>query len=347
MAHSSPITVAQLCERLKIEAPLGIAAVEIRGATTVEHAREGDATYVLKPRFADAARASKAAVVIVPARMAFDDPRALPVPDVWMAMLALLEHFFPEPEATGERHPTAVVHPTATLAEGVTLGPYVVIGENARIGAHTIVESHSIVERDVVVGERCRLYARATLRHGTRLGNRVLVHAGAVIGDDGFKYEVAGGRLRKIPQVGVVVIEDDVEIGANTTIDRAGFHETRIGARTKIDNLCHIAHNVTVASDCIVVAQVGIAGSSRIGRGVMIGGQAGIADNVVVGDGAKIAAQSGTSGNIPAGAQVFGSPAVPMSEVKRQIKAMRKLPDILEKLGPYIRGLGQDDDAQD
>ena len=181
------------------------------------------------------------------------------------------------------------------------------------------------------------------------MGNRVIVHAGAVIGDDGFKYEIADGRLRKIPQVGIVVIEDDVEIGANATIDRAGFHETRIGARTKIDNLVHIAHNVTIGSDSIIVAQVGIAGSTKIGRGVMIGGQAGLKDNIAIGDGTKIAAGSGVASNARPGSELMGAPAVQMPDFLRELKAIKRLPALMDEVLPLVREWKRqrEEDAED
>lgn len=341
------ITVAELCDRIRVQPPATIAGVAIAGVTTLELVGENEASFVLKPRYLKVAAKSKAAVVLVPEGMKTDDPRALPVPDVWMAVLALLEHFHPAPRSSGTVHDSAVVDASARIGANVEIGPCAVIGKDARIGDNTIVDAHAVIERNVSIGADCQILANAVVRHGTRMGDRVIVHAGAVIGDDGFKYELAGGRLRKVPQVGIVVIEDDVEIGANTTIDRAGFHETRIGARSKIDNLVHIAHNVVVGSDSIIVAQVGVAGSTKIGRGVMIGGQTGIKDNISIGDGARIAARSGISSSVGPGAEMMGYPAMPMNEYLRSLKALKRLPAVMEEVLPLVREMKRQREESD
>jgi UDP-3-O-[3-hydroxymyristoyl] glucosamine N-acyltransferase len=198
----------------------------------------------------------------------------------------------------------------------------------------------------VAIGEGCILYDRITLAAGTVLGRRVMIHSGAVIGADGFKYEVGARGLLKIPQVGHVVVEDDVEIGANATIDRASFSVTRIGARTKLDNMVHIAHNCDVGSDCLIAAQTGIAGSTRIGRGVLMGGQVGIADNASVGDGCKIAAKAGIRGEIPAGAEVSGAPAIDAKRFNRVWAISTRLPEIYMKVRPLLKGLDGDEFAE-
>ncbi len=343
------LSTAEIGKRLQIEVPAALAKVLISGVNTLELAREGDASFALKPRFLKMAGSSKASIILIPAGMKTGEPRAFPVPDVWMAVLTLLEHFHPAQKSTGVIHKTAVIDERARIGVNVQIGPYAVVGRDSSIGDNTVIESHAVIERNATVGADCHLLEHSVIRHGSRIGDRVIIHAGAVIGDDGFKYEVAGGRLRKIPQVGVVVIEDDVEIGANATIDRAGFHETRIGARTKIDNLVHIAHNVTIGSDSIVVAQVGIAGSTKVGRGVMIGGQAGLKDNISIGDGTKIAAGSGIAYSAKPGSELMGAPAIPMADFLREMKAIKRLPALMDEVLPLVREWKRqrDEDTQD
>jgi len=201
-----------------------------------------------------------------------------------------------------------------------------VVGSGADIGAGTRLDAQVFVGADVRIGRDCRIFPQVALREGTRLGDRVTVHAGAVIGADGFGYARDGARYIKIPQVGRVVVEDDVEIGANATIDRATLGTTRIGRGTKIDNLVQIAHNVQVGEDTVIVAQVGISGSSQIGSRVTLAGQVGVVDHVRIGDNAIVGAQSGVTKDVPPGALVLGSPAVPHLEFKRQLAAIARLP---------------------
>jgi UDP-3-O-[3-hydroxymyristoyl] glucosamine N-acyltransferase len=234
-----------------------------------------------------------------------------------LAVIRIIEHFHPTRPARVGIHPTAVVDATATIGEGTEIGPKVVIEAGARVGARTRIEAGCFIGEGVEIGEDCWLSPNVTVLTGSHLGRRVRVYPGAVIGADGFRFEVLGGRLRKIPQVGRVVIEDDVEIGANATIDRAFLTETRIGARTKMDNAVHIAHNVEVGSDCILVAQVAIAGSTKVGRGVQVGGAAVMKDHITVGDGARIGGRAGVQSNLPPRAQVMGTPALDVKDYAR------------------------------
>jgi UDP-3-O-[3-hydroxymyristoyl] glucosamine N-acyltransferase len=210
-----------------------------------------------------------------------------------------------------------------------------VIASGVEIGAGTVLAAQVFVGANVRIGRDCRIYPHVTLREGTALGDRVTVHAGAVIGADGFGYARDGARHVKIPQVGRVVLGDDVEIGANVTIDRATLGVTRIGRGTKIDNLVQIAHNVRIGEDTVIVAQVGISGSSEIGSRVTIAGQVGIVDHVRIGDGAIVGAQAGVTKDVHDGAIVLGSPAAPHLEFKRQLAATARLP----QLGKALRAL--------
>ena len=341
--NDEPILLSELCRRVGIPLPEGTEDREIAGISTLELAGPAEASFVTRKKLVPRAQESRAGVILVPPPVLLTDERAVTVPEVWAAVLVLLEHFYPPLPAQSFVHPTAIVPESAALGENVSLGAYCVLEDDVRIGDGTRVGAFCSIGRDVEIGRNCRLHDRVTVAIDTRIGDRVILHSGIVIGADGFKYEMVGGRLCKVPQVGNVVIEDDVEIGANSTIDRASFSTTRIGARTKIDNMTHIGHNVEVGSDCLIVAQVGVGGSSKIGRGVVIGGHAGIADNSEIGDGAKIAAMAGIHGRVPARAVLAGAPAMDANLWRRMAAIERKLPDLWPKLRRLAEGL-QDDE---
>ncbi len=330
-------TVRRLCDLLEVSALDVANDIELHGITTLDAASERDVSFLFRPKMRKQALASKAAVILVPAGLDFNDPRAVSVPNVWIAILKLIEFFHPSPKPRAFIHPTAIVSEDARLGAEVFVGPYSIIEEGTVIGDRTRIEAHAILGAGVHIGNDCMLHARVTLAEGSRIGNRVIIHSGAIIGSDGFKYEVIAQHLTKIPQIGAVVVEDDVEIGANATIDRASFHETRIGARTKIDNLVHIAHNAQIGSDCILVAQTGIAGSAKLGRGVILGGQVGVADNVVIGDGVKVGAQGGVAGSFVApGSELWGTPAMDLKAFMQMTRIMRKMPKMYAQLVEYI-----------
>jgi UDP-3-O-[3-hydroxymyristoyl] glucosamine N-acyltransferase len=234
-----------------------------------------------------------------------------------------------EPEGI---HPRACVDPAAHLEPNVGVGAAAVIEAGARIGTGTTVGAGAYVGRNVAVGDNCLIHPGVRLLHGVRLGSRVIVHAGTVVGSDGFGFVPTGNGHDKIPQIGDVVIEDDVEIGANCTIDRGTLGSTRIGRGVKIDNLVHIGHNVTIGENSVIVAQVGISGSTRVGRGVMLGGQAGVAGHVEVGDGARVGGQSGVTKSVDAGAVVSGYPAMDHDRARRLQAHLRRLPDLSEQV---------------
>jgi UDP-3-O-[3-hydroxymyristoyl] glucosamine N-acyltransferase len=228
--------------------------------------------------------------------------------------------------------PSAIVAGDARVSASASIGPLSVIEAGAVIGSGSRVYPLVYVGAGAHIGDECVLYPHVVVREGVRLGRRVIVHAGAVIGADGFGYVFDGSRHRKIPQLGGVRIEDDVEIGANTTIDRGTFGDTVLRKGTKVDNLVQIGHNVDVGDHSVLVAQVGIAGSSRIGRGVTLAGQVGIADHVTVGDGAMVAAQSGIHADVAPGEKVLGSPARPLTQSKRILLVEGQLPDMARRL---------------
>jgi UDP-3-O-[3-hydroxymyristoyl] glucosamine N-acyltransferase len=248
------------------------------------------------------------------------------------AMLSLLALLYPEPDHLPGVHPTAVIGRGARLEEGVAIGPFVVIEDGARVGARTRLDAHVVVGAGVSIGARCHVYPGVTMYPGTTLGERVRVHAGVRLGSDGFGYVFRGGRHDKIPHVGRCVVESDVEIGANTTIDRGSIDDTVIGAGTKIDNLVQIAHNVQIGRLCLIMSQVGVAGSVRVEDGAILAGQAGIAGHVTIGAGARVAAQAGVFGDMPAGATWSGYPARPHREALRAQAAMFRLPKLIRAL---------------
>jgi len=337
MSQLAPsITVTDFCARLGVPAPEGIGDTVLTGITTLGEARPGDVSFLARAKFAAEAESSQAALIIVPPGTKISRTNKVEMRDVWSGVLTGIEFFHAEPTASGKVHPTAIVPDSCKVAPDVDLGAYVVLGENVTIGAGTRIGPHGIIGDGAEIGAKTYLHPRVTIAHRCKVGSRVIIHSGVVIGSDGFKYEPTRGAFTKIPQVGIVVIEDDVEIGANTAIDRASFTETRIGARTKMDNLIHLAHNVTIGSDSILLAQVAIAGSTKVGRGVILAGQTGVSDNLSIGDGCKIGGRSAVIGNLPPGTVGIGEPLLPAVHHKRMQAVMKRLPDMYRKLRPYL-----------
>ena len=236
-------------------------------------------------------------------------------------------------------HPTAVVDPTAKIGNDVSIQPHAVIESGAEIGDNTVIGAGSYVGHETIIGASCLIYANVTIRERTRIGARVIIHSGAVIGADGFGFEFVEGRYQKIPQIGIVQIDDDAEIGANTTIDRARFGRTWIQEGVKIDNLVQIAHNVIIGKNSIIAAQTGISGSTRVGEKVMMAGQVGVIGHLTIDDNTVIAAQSGISKDLPGGPW-FGSPAVPLPQAKRQIAWIHRLGKLFDRVKAIEKKLG-------
>jgi UDP-3-O-[3-hydroxymyristoyl] glucosamine N-acyltransferase len=302
---------------------------------SLDRADAASVSFLGAARYAAAAGTTAAGVVLVtealavhvlhaPARVLVAAPQ-----EAMLRSLALLHR--PAPLVPG-LHPTAVIGRGAVLGDDVQIGPGVVIGARAQIGARTRLAAHVVIGDDVVLGDDCVLHPRVTLYSGAVLGQRVQVHAGSVIGCDGFGYVFHAGAHQKIPHVGRCLIGDDVEIGANCAIDRGSVDDTVIGAGAKLDNLVHIAHNVRIGSLSLLMAQVGVAGSSSVGDGAILAGQAGIAGHLHVGAGARIAAQAGVIGDVPAGETWSGFPARPHRDFLRASAALQKLPDTLKSL---------------
>jgi UDP-3-O-[3-hydroxymyristoyl] glucosamine N-acyltransferase len=310
-----------------------------RGVLDLERAHADTLGLFSDRRYADRARASQAGAFLVRADLSpllGDDPRPrLEVPDpqgVLPRLLDLLHPRCPVSDADQGIHLTAVVDPSARLGAGVRVGPYAVLEADVEVGAGSQIGAHVVVGARCQIGAEVLLHPQVVLYPDTVLGDRVIVHAGARIGVDGFGYAFTGSAHQKIPQLGRCVVEQDVEIGANVALDRGSVGETRIGAGTKIDNLVHLGHNVTVAPLGIMAAQSGVAGSTHLGRGVVMGGQVGVGGHLRIGDGARLAAQSGVIGDVAAGETVMGFPARPRMEFLRQQSARGKGPELVRRI---------------
>jgi UDP-3-O-[3-hydroxymyristoyl] glucosamine N-acyltransferase len=307
----------------------------------LDAAGPADISFVTDLRYAAAARTSRAGAFLAPPGVSGLPAPVLRIAAPRLALIDLIGLFHPAASPAPGLHRTAVVAADARVAPTAFVGALTVIEAGAEIGAGARLHPLVYVGLGAVVGEDTVLYPHVVIREGVRLGRRVIVHSGAVIGADGFGYAFDGARHRKIPQVGGVRIEDDVEIGANTTIDRATLGETVVGQGTKIDNLVQVGHNVEIGEHTVIAGQAGISGSCRIGRGVVMGGQVGLADHVTIGDGVLLAAQSGVHVDIAAGERVFGSPALPLTESKRVILATRRLPELVRRLRTLERRLAR------
>ncbi len=330
----------ELARRLAVEL-VGDGALEVRRVVGIETAGPGDLSFVGHPRYAAQAATSRATALIVPAGLETPAARLVCANPylVYARALALLHPQLAPPPGV---HPSAQVDPGAELGPGVHVGPLAVVGAGARVGARSVLHAQVVLYPGAVVGEDCRLHAAVQVREGCRLGDRVVVQNGAVIGADGFGFaRDEHGRYHKIPQVGVVVIEDDVEIGALTAIDRSATAETRIGRGTKLDNLVQIGHSVQVGQDTVMAAQVGVAGSARIGSGVMLGGQVGIAGHISLGDGVVAIGQTGVTGSIEAGRQIAGTPAVDARTWRRNAALAPRLPELVRRVRELERRLAR------
>lgn len=312
----------------------GEANQPVSGVASPERARSEDLIYVDSPRHIERAEKSAAACVLVDPRTRVIGKTLIEVPDPKFAFAKAASWLLPKHKPSEVIHATAIVAPSTRLGANVSIGAYAVIEDEADIGPNTVIEPFCFVGRGAWVGENCWLHPRVTLYAGVRLGDRVEVHSGVVIGGDGFGYVFGEGRHWKFPQIGDVEIGDDVEIGCNATIDRGSLDSTQIAHGAKIDNLVQVAHNVKIGEHTVVAAQTGISGSSTLGRNVIVGGQVGIADHCTLQDGAVAGAQAGipTGKTIRSGQVVWGTPARPLEKFKQQYAWFARLPELAERL---------------
>jgi UDP-3-O-[3-hydroxymyristoyl] glucosamine N-acyltransferase len=306
--------------------------IEIVRVAAIESAGPGDLTFLANSKYAAQLISTAASAVIVSPEIVARRP-VLRTPNPYLAFARAVGLLNPAEAAPPGIHPTAIVAAAATLGDRVSVGPFVVIERGALIGARTVIRAHAVIGAEAVIGEDSIVHARVSIRERVRIGARAVIQDGAVVGSDGFGFaHRADGTHEKIPQVATVVIEDDVEIGANTTIDRPAVGETRIKAGTKIDNLVQIAHGVTVGTNALLAAQVGIAGSTIVGDGVMFGGQVGVTGHVTIGDRVRASAKTGVTGNVPADTFITGYPHMENLEWRKAYAVVRRLPQLRKQL---------------
>jgi UDP-3-O-[3-hydroxymyristoyl] glucosamine N-acyltransferase len=317
----------------------GDGSVEVTRVAGIEEAGPGDLTFVAQPKFASRLPHTRAAAVIVSPTIETTLPSLLSEnPYVSFAQAVAVLH--PATRPAPGVHPSAHVDATAALGEGVHVGALAVVGPRVRIGARTVLHPHAVVYADASIGADCLLHAGAQVRERCRLGDRVVLQNGAVVGADGFGFaRDASGRYHKIPQVGIVVVEDDVEIGALSAVDRASLHETRIGRGVKIDNLVQVGHSVTIGDNTVLAGQVGIAGSTKIGKGVTLAGQVGVAGHITVGDGVIATGKTGLAFDVEAGRIVSGYPSMENRTWLKASALLARLPELARRLRELERRL--------
>ena len=308
-------------------------SILISGLGKIEDAQPGQITFISNPRYQKFLETTQASAVLVGKDFPPVSKTVVRTENSYFAFLKLLKFFYPPLEIIELGiHPSAVIHETAKIGEKVRIGASVVIGKKSVIGDKTTIYPGVVIGPDVVVGNNTVLHANVVLREQVTIGNNVILHSGVIIGSDGFGFAREGELYHKIPQVGNVIIEDDVEIGANCTVDRATLGSTIIRKGVKLDNLIQVAHNVEIGENTVIAAQTGISGSTKLGKNVIIGGQVGFVGHIEIGDGVKVGAQSGVSKNLPPNSVYFGYPAKPIMQAKREEAAFRKLPDLLKRV---------------
>lgn len=315
--------------------------VEIADVAPLESATPGTLTFLDDRRLAHLLATTRAAAVILPPEAADPEIPTLRAPHPYLAFVGAVELLHPpKRRETPGVHPTAVVAATAVIGPRASLGPWVTVGERTTIGADAVLHAGVAVYEDVTIGDAFTAHAHAVVREGVRIGSRVTLHAGSVVGSDGFGYLPLPDGNRKIPQVGTVVIEDDVEIGACATVDRAALGATVVGRGTKIDNLVMVGHGCRLGAHCLLAGQAGLAGGTTLGTRVMLGGQAGAAGHLTIGDGAQVGAQAGVHRDVPAGSVASGYPAMEARRWRRVTMSMPRLPEVFRRLRRIERALG-------
>jgi UDP-3-O-[3-hydroxymyristoyl] glucosamine N-acyltransferase len=324
-------TAVQIAKELNGQVE-GDGSIQLTGFAPANAARAGDLTFAENEAFFSKAEQSAASAILIDGPFKSGQKAVIRVANARVAFARVLPMFFPEQTFSPGFHPSAIVAPSAQIDPSAHIGPYCVIGGNVKIGPRVVLRGGNHVGDASSIAADSHLFPNVILYSQTQIGLRVRIHAGAVIGADGFGYVFDAGIHRKVPQVGQVIIHDDVEIGANVTIDRGALGPTVIGKGTKIDNLVQIAHNVTIGENCLIIAQVGIAGSTKLGNYVTLAGQVGIAGHLKIGDQAIVAAQSGVMNDVPDKGKWLGAPAQPDRQAKRQLIALQQLPELIRRI---------------
>jgi UDP-3-O-[3-hydroxymyristoyl] glucosamine N-acyltransferase len=340
-----PFTAAEIAERVEGKV-VGDPSVVLTGFAPASSAHAGDLTFAENAAYFARAEQSAASAILVSDEYSSDKKVLIRVANARVAFARILPLFFPEPTYPPGVHPTAIVPRSVQLDATAHVGPYCVLGERVRIGARSVLQGSIHVGDECRLGDDVNIFPGVTLYPLTQIGHRVRIHSGSVIGSDGFGYVLDAGVHRKVPQIGHVIIHDDVEIGANVTIDRGALGPTVIGKGTKIDNLVQVAHNVVIGEHGLLVAQAGIAGSSRLGNYVTLAGQAGVAGHLKIGNQVTVAAQSGVMRDIPDGEKWLGAPAQPDRQMKRQVIALQQLPDLIRRVRELERRLRELESAE-
>jgi UDP-3-O-[3-hydroxymyristoyl] glucosamine N-acyltransferase len=314
--------------------------LEVTRVAGIDQAGPGDLTFLANSKYVAHVATSRATAIITTGNVSGARSALLRTPNPYLAFARAIRLLYPVSSPPAATHPSAVIAPDAIIEKGVTIGPFVVIESGARIGKRSILNAHVVIGTGASIGADCVLHARVSIRERVQLGERCVIQDGAVIGSDGFGFaHREDGSHEKIPQVATVVIEDDVEIGANTTIDRPAVGETRIKAGAKIDNLVQIAHGVVIGRNALLAAQVGIAGSTVVGDEVMFGGQVGVTGHVTVGDRVKASAKTGVIGHVPPDLFITGYPHMENLEWRKAYAIVRRLPELRKQLSALERRL--------
>jgi len=326
------ITLAELAGTLDAEV-VGDRDHEVGGVRPLDTAGPEHLSFLHNPKYVEEARSSSAGAILVADPAVLPNRNLLVCPEPYLALARTLELFHPSERPESGVHSSAVVAEDVMLGDGSSVGPLVSVGAGAKLGERSVVGPGCMLGRGVVVGADCVLHPRVVIEDGCRVGDRCIIHSGAVIGSDGFGFATVDGVHHKVPQVGIVVLEDDVELGANVCIDRAALGETRIGRGTKVDNLVQIAHNVEVGEHCLLVAQVGISGSTRIGHHTVFAGQSGCSGHLSIGSGVVLAARAAAFKDVPDGATIAGAPARPHREWLKANANLQRLDGLRRKVG--------------
>jgi UDP-3-O-[3-hydroxymyristoyl] glucosamine N-acyltransferase len=335
-------TASEIAEKVGGEV-VGDGGVKLAGFAQTDAAQPGDLTFAENEKYFHLAEESQASAILAPEEFTSETKTVIRVKNARIAFARVLPLLFPEKQFAPGIHPSAIIADSAQVADTAHIGPNCVVGDGATIGDQTVLEANCTVGDHSALGQAVHLFANVTIYSQCRLGDRVRIHAGTVIGSDGYGYVFDEDHHRKIPQVGGVVIGDDVEIGANVTIDRGALGDTLIGEGTKIDNLVQIAHNVVIGKHCLIVAQNGIGGSSQIGEYSTLAGQVGITGHIKIGPKTMIAARSTVLNDLEGGKQYMGFPAIPNFQAKRQLIAAQQLPELIKRVRELEKQLAAKD----